>query len=371
MSKPKQRSRTLDRPHRLGGEPASRTDDLVGTYSSVPGSNPGNGDALEPPRREDPKIEGKSGDRIFRSDFLREYRQRSRTGEVLKVSSQWVDPAYWVVLGLVLAGLAYAVLGQVREYASGPAIIRFGDRADLTAISDATVAEILVHPGEAVAPGRILVRFYSGQEAAEFEQADREFQLELVNLLRDPSDEAARRSMARLRSVRDRRLAQVEEKTMRAPIEGTVSDVRIRPGQHLESGDPVMTILGRSPKRMLIAVLPGNYRPLLRAGLPMRLHLTGYRSVHQELKVSAVGDEIVGPTAVRRYLGGDIGDAVPLSGPAVLVYADLPGRGFVSEGRERAYYDGMQGRVQVGVQTQSLLLALIPGLREVLERNHD
>ncbi len=356
-------------------KPARSSDGKRTTSNAGSIADSGNGDpdisvgAAEPLTDAVSTYEGRAEDSIFRSEFLRAYRGRSQAGQVLRVSPRWVNSAYWLLICLGLTGLACAVFGQVREYASGPAVIRFGDRANLTALSGATISAVLVRPGETVTTGQVLVRFYSGPETAEFEQADREFQLELVNLLRDPSDQSARESMARLRSERDKRLAQLEGKVMRAPIDGTVSDVRIRPGQHLESGDPVMAILGSSPKRTVIAVLPGNYRPLLRAGLPIRLQLTGYPYVHQNLKVSAIGDEIVGPGAIRRYLGGDIGDAVPLSGPAVLVYAELPTQGFVWDRREREYYDGMQGMVQVRVKTQSVLLALIPGLRDILARS--
>jgi biotin carboxyl carrier protein len=289
---------------------------------------------------------------IFRPDFLRAYRQRTRAGDVLRVTPPWLEPAYWTLLALTIVGVLYAVLGQVHGYASGPAVIRFEDRAELACPSDAIVSEILAHPGEAVAQGQVLVRLYAGRETAELNKAEREFELALANLLRDPSDQDARESMARLRSERDRRIAEVDERALRSSIEGTVSDVRIRPGQHLDPGDPVMSIVGSSPRPVLIAVLPGNYRPLLHRGL-------------QDLRVSAISDEIVGPAAIRRYLGKDQEDTFELTGPALLAYAELPGSGFEWEGRQREYYDGMLGRVQVSVQKQSILLTLIPGLRSV------
>jgi len=328
--------------------------------SGLPGGRTGRSDRKDSagPR---PSLRG-----IFRADFLAAHRQRTRAGDVLRVTPPWVGPAYWVVLALAVAGGVYAVFGQIHGYASGPAVIRFEDRAELTSTSDAIVSEILVRPGEAVAQGQVVVRLYSGTETAELNQAEREFELELANLLRDPSDQAARESMARLRSERDRRLAEVDERALRSSIDGTVSDVRIRPGQHLDPGDPVVSIVGRSPRRVLVAALPGNYRPLLRKGLPLRLHLDGYPYVHQDLRVSSISDEIVGPAAIRRYLGRDQGDMLQLTGAALLVYADLPGSGFEWEGRQRAYYDGMQGRVQVSVQKESIIVALVPGLRSVV-----
>ena len=307
---------------------------------------------------------------LFRGDFLREHRLQSREGEVLRLVPGWIEQAYWTSIFLAVVGLLFGVFGRLHEYASGPGVIRFSDRADLAALTDGTVISVEVAAGQHVSTGQVLARFYSKAEASELERVEREFELQLVNVLRDPADQAARQSMAALRAQRDEVLSRLEEKAVTATIDGTVSDVRIRPGQYLESGDPVLSIVGSAPRLLLVAFIPGQYRPLLRAGLPLKLRLTGYPYVHQDLMVTSVGDEIVGPGAIRRYLGQDIGDAVPVSGPVVLVYTDLPRRSFRWEGSDRPYYDGMQGRVEVAVRDQSVLVALIPGLRAVIEKLH-
>jgi multidrug efflux pump subunit AcrA (membrane-fusion protein) len=331
----------------------------------------GNGNAPSLSLTETPPSPGDPAAKVFRSDFLREHRLRKDVGDLVRVTPSWVGPAFWLVITFAFAGLAYGVLGRVHEYAVGQAVVRFSDRADLTALSNGTVIGVAVHSGESVSIGQTLVRFYSGEESAEFERVEREFELQLVTLLRDPLDQDARQSMARLRSERDRIRLRLGEKALRSPIEGTVSDIRIRQGQLLTAGDPVMKIVGRTPKLMLIVALPGEYRPLLRPGLPLKLQLKGYPYSHENLRVSAIGDEIVGPGAVRRFLGTEIGDAFPIDGPSVLVYAELSPGGFTWEGRRRPFYDGMLGRADVAVRSQSTILALIPGLRAWTERWHD
>jgi len=320
-----------------------------------------------------PKPQKPSDDRdgLFRADFLRVRRARNETGDVLRVTPTWVEPTFWLMVAYAVIGFAWGIFGHVHEYAVGQAIVRFSDRADLTALSDGTVLDVLARPGETVANGQILVRFYSSEETAELDRVEREFQLQLVALLRDPLDQDARQSMARLRSERDRMRSRLDERALRSPIAGIVSDILIRPGQHLSTGDPIMKILGKAPKLTVIAALPGEYRPLLKPGLPLELQLNGYPYSHEDLTISAIGDEIVGPGAVRRFLGSEVADAVPVSGPTVLVYADLSRRGFRWEGRERPYYDGMVGRAEVVVQDQSMILALVPGLRALLEGSHD
>jgi membrane fusion protein (multidrug efflux system) len=79
-----------------------------------------------------------------------------------------------------------------------------------------------------------------------------------------------------------------------------------------------------------------------------------------------VGDQIVGPAEVRRFLGPEIGDAVQLSGPMVLVRARLPSSTFTSKGRTFNYFDGMLARADARVRTERILVALVPGLKGAL-----
>jgi membrane fusion protein (multidrug efflux system) len=95
----------------------------------------------------------------------------------------------------------------------------------------------------------------------------------------------------------------------------------------------------------------------------MRLALAGYRYGDREVAIQSVGDEIVGPAEVRQYLGQEIADAVPVTGPAVLVKARLPSRTFKDDGRSLSYYDGMLGTVDARVRRQPILLGVIPALK--------
>jgi hypothetical protein len=83
-----------------------------------------------------------------------------------------------------------------------------------------------------------------------------------------------------------------------------------------------------------------------------------------------VGDEVVGPNEVRRYLGPEIGDAVQVDGPVVLLKARLPSPTFVAEGRTYRFHNGMHGTAEVEVRAEKILLALVPGLKALLRRGN-
>jgi hypothetical protein len=108
----------------------------------------------------------------------------------------------------------------------------------------------------------------------------------------------------------------------------------------------------------LIALLPGSYRPLLRAGMSLRFELDGYRYVYRELTIDAVDDQVVGPAEARRLLGAS-GDAVRLEGPLVVVRARLPERSFDFGGRSYEYFDGLVGSVDVRVGSAPIV-SLLP-----------
>jgi hypothetical protein len=97
------------------------------------------------------------------------------------------------------------------------------------------------------------------------------------------------------------------------------------------------------------------------------LELSGYKYAYQNFVVDSIDNQIVGPTEVRRYLGPGVGDAIPLNGPVVLVYAQLPGSTFVAEGRTYNYYDGIQGTAQARARTTSLAVLFFPWLKALTE----
>ncbi len=305
---------------------------------------------------------------LFRREALEEYADGREEGSLLRVSPRWTAWTYPALLAVFLAGLLFVVFGRVREYASGPAIVRMAGHAELTARAAGTVEDVLIAPGERVAEGQVLVRFYSAAEQNEVERVRSEFELQLVRLLRDPADESARAAAAAIRPQLVLAEARLAERTVIAPHAGTVSDVRIRPGQLLAAGDPVLTLLRENQDLELIAIVPGRYRPLLATSMRLRFEVSGYAHAYLDLEISAVGDEVVGPNAVRRYLGAEVGDAVRLTGPVVVVRAPLPTGTFTADGREHDFFPGMQGIAQIAVRRESILVALVPGVRHVLGR---
>ncbi|WP_375746427.1 HlyD family efflux transporter periplasmic adaptor subunit [Corallococcus interemptor] len=304
----------------------------------------------------------------YRKEAL-EYRQQAHVesgGDVLRISPVWTRWAYWVLLGALACALLFFCVGTLFEYAAGPALIRVEGKTDLTVAFSGVVLSVDVQPGQRVVTGQPLVRFASEQEQGTLARISREFELQLVRYLRDPSDEGARQALTGLRAERELAQARLEERTLRAPHAGVVGDLRLQPGQYISSGMRALSLWGDDATVAVLAFLPGQYRPLLVPGMDLRLELQGFAYEYRDLVIESVGDQIIGPGEARRYLGQELGDAIPLEGALVLVRARLPLRTFVREGRTFNYYDGMPARAEARVKSESILLTLVPGLKELL-----
>ena len=304
---------------------------------------------------------------LFRTQALQALEEaESASGELLHIAPRWTRWAYWVLGAAVAGSLSFAAFAFIGEYAGGPAVVRVEGRTDLTANASGIVEAVPVQPGQHVVPGQLLVRFNVSSESAELARLQMEFDGQLLKLLRDPGDQAARQSLTSLRAQKELAAARVAQRSVRAPHAGVVSDVRIRRGQLLQAGDLIVSLIGSATRFHLVAFVPGQFRPLLHPGMPLRLRLSGFTRADVMTTIDSVGDEVVGPAEARRYLGPDVADVVTINGPVVLVKAELPGTAFTSDGKRFNFYDGMTGNAEARVRSQRVLTVLVPGLRWVL-----
>jgi multidrug efflux pump subunit AcrA (membrane-fusion protein) len=307
---------------------------------------------------------------LFRREVIEQTLRPKVQADPLRMSPAWARWSYWVLVATLAATLVYAWVGTIDEYATGVAVVETGGRADLTTRNPGTVVGIDVSPGQQVAAGQVLVRFDDARERADFERTEREFTLQLINRLRDPTSSAAEQALISLRPERELARAHLEERSLRSPAAGVVNDVLVRPGQYMQPGQTVLSLAAGATEPSLTVVLPGQYRPQLRAGQPMRFEIGGYRYAYQRLVVASVGDEVIGPAEAQRTLGPAIAETVQVTGPVVLVKARLPSPTFEAEKKTYRYHNGMQGTAEIRVRSERLLWVLVPSLKAIFEEEH-
>ncbi|HYC92890.1 MAG TPA: GAF domain-containing protein [Thermoanaerobaculia bacterium] len=306
---------------------------------------------------------------IFRKEALEHYAFRgAQEGDWLRLSPRWTAATFWLLASLVAAFLVFATVTTIDESSAGPAVVRLTGRTEITASQMGVVTAVEVRPGDRMTAGRVMVRFQSARETAELARIDREWELQLVERLRDLSANPPAQALIGLRAERDLARSRVEERVVRAPRAGIVRDVRCRRDQHVAAGDILLSLSSAGSRPVLMAVLPGEHRPLLRVGMPLNLELRGYRHTPQRLTIASIADEVVGPEEARRLLGPEVATSVALNGPLVRVSASFPADTFDARGERYALHDGMWGSAEVPVRSEPLLVTLIPGLRAVWER---
>ncbi|MEZ5064401.1 MAG: HlyD family efflux transporter periplasmic adaptor subunit [bacterium] len=318
-----------------------------------------------PPRTDEPTLG--PDEALFRAEALEEFQRGHGGGRVLQLSPRWTDATFRILLAMLAIALVFLIVGRISQYASGPAIVRVVGDGPVAVRASGTVERVLVLPGDAVNEGDVIVRLWAGAEESELERARAAFELHLAQLLRNPQDESARAAAAAARPGVLLAEARLEERLVRAPRAGRVSDVRIQPGQLLAAGDPVVSIVAEADPLELVAFLPGRYRPLLEPGMALRIEVEGYAHAYEDLAIAQVGEEVIGPDAARRSLGADVRDAVLMTGPVVLVRARLP-ETFRADGEEHSFFPGMTVRADARIRTQSILVTLVPGLEAALEK---
>ena len=308
-----------------------------------------------------------SAGNLFRAEAVEFHRQGGARGDVVQLTPRAFFFTHWLLLALFVAAVWFACVGKIDEYATGPALVRIDGLHELTAPRAAVVSGVEVQPGQRVHAGQALVRMHSASESAELESVEREQGDQLAKLLRDPADRAAREAVVSLRARRELAQKNLASQALFAPFAATVGDVRVQPGQLVEPGVPLLTLLDEQGGARLTALLPGRYRPRLARGMTLRFTADGFPRVVHALRIARVGDQIVGPGEALRFLGRDSVDAVALDGPVVVVEATMPAREFKSEGALYRFHHGMQGRAETAVRSDSIAFTFIPGLRQLVD----
>jgi multidrug efflux pump subunit AcrA (membrane-fusion protein) len=305
---------------------------------------------------------------LFRTDAVAHYENGEQQGDVLRYEKKWVRLSYAIAIGAAVVGFLFLSLFSVDEYATGPAVVRLDGRRMLASTGGGSIDAVDVKPGQPVEAGAILVRLYNVDEMTELDRATKEFNANLARVLRDPNDREAKANMPSYRSRKEQAQSLVDQRLIRAPMAGYVTDVRVRVGQHVTPGELLLAVAPKENSQVsLDAMVSADYRPMLAKGAKMRFELDGFHYEYADLEVEEVSTEAIGTAEVMRYLGHERADSVNLDpGAKVRVSAKLPAATFTSEGQPYGYFDGLTGNASIRVRREPLLVMLLPALRAVL-----
>jgi membrane fusion protein (multidrug efflux system) len=282
------------------------------------------------------------------------------TGDVIRVSPAWTDSVFSVTLALFIVATAVLIFGRVTEYAAGRAIVRLHGQIDVTTLAAGAVEAVEVLPGQPVNAGQVLFRLTRTQEKADLARAQEALERQLATSLRDITDPKVQTSISTLRAARDQAAFQYEARVVRAPQAGVVTNLRVHPGMTIAAGELVCSLIGTNSFFSVVAMLPGRYRPKLTPGMSMRIEVEGYPRAYQTVYIDRISNEVIGPTEVKRFLGPEIGDALQITEPVVLVEARLPTNTFEAEGNTLRYHHGLGAQAYARLSGRPIWKVILP-----------
>jgi len=230
---------------------------------------------------------------------------------VLRLSPRWLPATFWLLIAVLMISAVAVGWGRTSKYVAGMAVIVDEGRVDALCPADATVTEVLVRSGQRV---------------------------------------RAQEPLAVLS------LSASERVTVRAPSAGSVVRLRVRAGQVVKAGERLTSIAPEQARRSVVALFPPGALARLRPGMRVRLEIEGVPP-GQRIEIEDVPAELVGPSEVRRYLGAEVAELVPMQGPVALVSAHVDAQGA---------RPGMIGRAEVQLGSQPLWQSLLPSLGPLL-----
>ncbi len=261
---------------------------------------------------------------------------------------------------LVLAfGIALvALVGRVGDDAVGQGVVHQPSRRLVAARTDGHVEQVHVRVGQGVKAGDVMVSLDRREQMALVRRHQREQEALLAKILVVPSDDEARADLARVNADLEAAKLRLDARTLRSPVDGRVTDLAVHVGQPVTQGQRLAWVDPGTAGHILVAAVPGDYRPHLRAGQPVRVEFAGFPDAVQSLVTAEVGGLVMAPEEAARILGRGTA-AVQLHGPQTQVVVKLPPH-FESRGQQIELYDGMQAKVMVQARRERVIEALIP-----------
>lgn len=315
-----------------------------------------------------PPVESPATPALFRRQAVEAYQGAGNHGAPLRIVPKWMAWSVRLIGFVVVASIAFASVAEVSERAHGPAVVRIEGRRVIGSPSGGTVTAIEVSPGQRVMAGSVLIRLDDTRERADLARIEREQELLLARLLRDPRAATLRQQMAALDGDKQLAEARLAERQIASPQDGIASDVRVRLGQHVNPGDALIAVDNDESEVVVVAMLPGHQRPRLSEERPvLTLDVDGFSQSTLKLRLRSIADEVIGPEEALRFLGEEPG-SINLRGPTVVVEATVDRRTFEADGDTFRLYDGMRGTLEAELGSETLLQMLLPSIKGLLKR---
>jgi membrane fusion protein len=170
-----------------------------------------------------------------------------------------------------------------------------------------------------------------------------------------PSTEAKQNELKRQRSKIDQTLAETEvdhAQLVRAPVDGVVSSVLIRPGRTVVAGELAMTVLSQSSPLQAELLVPSKAMGFLRKGTPVALHYEAFP--FQKFGIARGVVVELARTALRPAEVGELLGSQPPAESMYRIMIDLDSQAVMAYGKREPLRPGMTVQADLLVDSRTL-----------------
>jgi membrane fusion protein, multidrug efflux system len=311
---------------------------------------------------------------LYRPEALDHHRKRGSEGVVADLSPRWVRSAYPMLIVSIAAAFAFAFFIKVPTYSSGKGVVQYhGERANATAAG--IVANVFVAIGGVVKKGDAIAKLTSQSEESELHRAETEDNIAIASYLVDPTDEQTRKGLAAAHAAHRHAQEAVDQRIVRAPCDGVVTELHVTEGRPLNFGDEIALISKENDLPFIKAYMPGNDISQIQEKVKdpeteAQIELKGYTKGRERGKITMVAATSISSTEMHKQLGEAYDSAVSTGGAQdagmyAEIMVELKKKTFRYHDQDLAYSAGMQVDIEIKLDQKRFLFQLLPDLSHI------
>jgi membrane fusion protein (multidrug efflux system) len=310
-------------------------------------------------QRHESEIDQKS---LYRPEALQYHRKKGSEGTVADLSPRWTRMAYPVLVVSLVVAFVGSLLLRVHTYSSGAGVVYFVG-TPVNAQANGNIEDVFVESGEYVHQGQPLARLSSQQQKADFAQAKGEYDNAVYAYLQDNTDEQAKKSVKTAGIALAHAHAQLDQRIIRAPANGKVSDIAGANGETLQAGQQLATIFEPGAKPQIYAYLHAEDLPRIKPDMLLEVGIEGFKKKRAKLHILDISHEAIGAAQIKQRVGQQLADTLKLPNDGqtyVLVRAELESDTIRIGEKSYELHHGMAVKAEISIETRPFLASVFP-----------
>lgn len=299
---------------------------------------------------------------LYRPEALQHHRKKGSEGTVTDLAPKWTRIAYPFLVISLLAAFLGSLLLRVHVYSSGSGLVMFNG-TPVSVQANGNLEQFFVESGQFVHAGEPIAQLSSQQQKADYAQAKGEADVAIRSFLQDDTDDQARKSVKTAGIALAHAQAQLDQRVIRAPADGKISDLLVGRGDPVQAGKQIATIFEPGARPMAYAFLPASDRPRIKPDMPLQVAIEGFKKKRAKLHIVSMSTETFGANLVRNYVGQALADTLKLPNDGAtyfLVVAEFDTNQIKLGDKTYDLVHGMPIKGEIAIETRPFLADVFP-----------